>query len=1673
MKTQNGMTAATRTMKMSRARRGNVLVLVAGILVLLVIIATSYLSRTGSEREISIVAQDRGLSNDRARVIAEELAQELAEKLFARPIHPNALDIAWGPGGVPPSPRENPNYHLGNINDPPLAIDELAMPFSIDRDSDGNGLPDFWWNLAPYSTKPWTNWPDFFPDTFSGLAPRTDDIPGNPGVNDFRLGADAEPARLRVPAPVIPFNSFTAEAGFDLSFNTPDTIEYHTHWLHMSNPMRPGNGWMIINDISDIEGSLFAALGGFAFGPYGTPFEQWLPHTQTGVAFGPAALVPANFDPITGKNYFPAGGVMAFEGQWEDWFGFYQDAYVGLGPSGFGIPANYYRLADCHNLFGGNAALEIGERPQDEFAGPGVLAAFPDGAPRYHISRILADADGDGYTDSYWYLAPSSAESDLRTLVAMRVVDLSAMVNVNTATQFVRGRPTLLMSTHGTRGHTPADVALYEDISEGQAGVGLFGVPEHWEDWFPDNAANNDPHGAWGEFEVYFDPAQWPVFLSELGTVSFPPVGPLNPDHLDEWWERLNYWQRTGVHPFDPRSPFGFFSANTSIGSARFTPFTMSDMLEFMTNRGSNQQWLLTRLEKAIQAQSLNSSGAQFVRSTLPREETSEYLDQLDTRLMPLTDVYFDELLHDMRRHLTAFSTARNETLPPWLWWGYRFIPAGVFPPVDRWPWPYPVGDPKRADFIAQSMLKLDLRELRRNHFNPLLSGFRTMPQRLVPTLMLALTDGEDVEILNTPERSRMYYQSEGVGTFETQQVDIDDTARLAAAFASNVISNGDVDDLVNNATGLPPGDGIDDFNASRAFPDPLDLSSVGALQVPNNTGEGPYLLSNQRYMGLEAQPFILEAFIAHVYQDARIVNTPTGPQNGVDASSEQTTIVVVQIANPFERPIDLSHYKLRIFGQDVPMAGVLMGATEESPRTAIFYSIENPFGEATFKDEWLDYLDITDADLFGGPLNVGEPLIDPLPAQGFFDTILLDADNALLYLTPPVSRDISAYDSATAEAVELVRTVQDATGLLTIDVVIDRIDNPQDDPTLPNMEADPSRYRDDVIALATDPQYVPPPFLVDPDGIWIEQDDYFVVWARATRVWRDDFVANDRIVQDNERGPRFVFSSHHDGFQAQSDPDLPEQTFQGLPGPLYRGDSYDETDLPDGTPGTSDPWIVRGTYQDPARVGRVNRKPVFFTCYSTFDPLLPGTPPVYRQPNTVLTDIYNLADKGVKDNDDYFYPHPLQMLLKNDSYEQVGELLNVFLYGHLLDIDSATNIYNGTISTFSEHMSNPLMVGDPDLFPAGVYARTNRLLVSPQIAERDGEQRVLGQVVGVINGNFNANSTTAFPSLPAGARALSAFVCDGPGYNAYLVDANNNGILPFVAGVLVDPEDLELQTFYNAAAFSGSGTPGMININTASIEVFRALPHLYRLVHEDNLDDGGLLIPHLDPFDTINYEFGAGRGRLPEAMIIYRERLGDIPVLSGGELDPLPQYGSRGLNNAVTSGDPLNQSRGDRGFESIGEIALLDRPGRSNPLGLPNAVEAQWDRSWRVDQAALNHLASTAIGAPPVDVNLSTDLQDRYDPATNTFVYDETANDDEEANLLFAGLSNLVTTRSDSFVVYLRIRNVRQGSDGRWNALDPALLVDDLRYIMVVDRSNVNKVSDKPRILLFEEVPK
>jgi hypothetical protein len=118
------------------ARRGNTLVLVAAILVLLVIIASAYLTRTQAQRITSTAVQGAQQRDDNVKVLADWIAQEASDALFVWRV--DDAVYSWGA--------------IADANVPRLPPPRDATRYGIDW--------NFPYNFAPYHTVPVTNWPD-------------------------------------------------------------------------------------------------------------------------------------------------------------------------------------------------------------------------------------------------------------------------------------------------------------------------------------------------------------------------------------------------------------------------------------------------------------------------------------------------------------------------------------------------------------------------------------------------------------------------------------------------------------------------------------------------------------------------------------------------------------------------------------------------------------------------------------------------------------------------------------------------------------------------------------------------------------------------------------------------------------------------------------------------------------------------------------------------------------------------------------------------------------------------------------------------------------------------------------------------------------------------------------------------------------------------------------------------------------------------------------------------------------------------------------------------------------------------------------------------------------------------------------------------------------------------
>ena len=89
-------------------RRGNALLLVSGLLVMLTLIAAAYLSRTRTQRLVASAMHDNIGDSTRANLVAQQLASDVTQHLFLHPIDANS-DGAGIFGGNSAAARKDPS----------------------------------------------------------------------------------------------------------------------------------------------------------------------------------------------------------------------------------------------------------------------------------------------------------------------------------------------------------------------------------------------------------------------------------------------------------------------------------------------------------------------------------------------------------------------------------------------------------------------------------------------------------------------------------------------------------------------------------------------------------------------------------------------------------------------------------------------------------------------------------------------------------------------------------------------------------------------------------------------------------------------------------------------------------------------------------------------------------------------------------------------------------------------------------------------------------------------------------------------------------------------------------------------------------------------------------------------------------------------------------------------------------------------------------------------------------------------------------------------------------------------------------------------------------------------------------------------------------------------------
>ncbi|MDP6693708.1 MAG: hypothetical protein QF444_05210, partial [Phycisphaerales bacterium] len=353
-------------------RGANALILVVGILVILVLVATAFITKTQSARMTASSQRVAAARNDTARFIGNAIADEIASSLFVHPLIPT---------------NTNPQSANSRRGHPGIDWPRWGQ--------DGNAP----YNFAPYAVVPWTNPPDsdypsndgIFDDNTGAYNPF-----GGPSFGDTRWLRDSEPQRAdlfdHVGQSINEWQVNPQFGGFDGSH------DMFTHWRHLTNLSRSGNAWRIVPDISDVTNTNGA--GGLLV-DLDIPVEQWtalrpirsvddelVVHEVTGFTTVNFDGSNAANDPIDLENYDGT----EFWSRWWSWFTLNfdpnRDDWSAALTNQRLIPPNFLQLS---NLDGDLFPHELGERAVD---------AFTRGTARWNVERILTDTDGDGFTDA-------------------------------------------------------------------------------------------------------------------------------------------------------------------------------------------------------------------------------------------------------------------------------------------------------------------------------------------------------------------------------------------------------------------------------------------------------------------------------------------------------------------------------------------------------------------------------------------------------------------------------------------------------------------------------------------------------------------------------------------------------------------------------------------------------------------------------------------------------------------------------------------------------------------------------------------------------------------------------------------------------------------------------------------------------------------------------------------------------------------------------------------------------------------------------------------------------------------------------------------------------------------------------------------------------------------------
>ena len=264
--------------------------------------------------------------------------------------------------------------------------------------------------------------------------------------------------------------------------------------------------------------------------------------------------------------------------------------------------------------------------------------------------------------------------------------------------------------------------------------------------------------------------------------------------------------------------------------------------------------------------------------------------------------------------------------------------------------------------------------------------------------------------------------------------------------------------------------------------------------------------------------------------------------------------------------------------------------------------------------------------------------------------------------------------------------------------------------------------------------------------------------------------------------------------------------------------------------------------------------------------------------------------------------------------------------------------------------------------------------------------------------------------------------------------------------------------------------TPGLININTASAEVLRTIPMLAPLF---DFDPSGTL-ENQWWWNTPQHEYTSD---LAASVQAYRDKVSTVTrrVLNqSGAVEVTPE-----AVDFVDAANPRPDNIDNEGRRAATSVpALRETPGFAS-IGELMAVRTWTNPATTPRTAGLHDI--DRLGFDALDINNGdglvsiryTDYGDQNNNGNSSEDRFESLPDDYDERLIIANaLMNTVTVRSDYFAVWFIAHGYGPGDVEGLRDDQPMTPTVRRRYLLVVDRSNVTSPGERPRVVLFQELP-